>query len=138
MYSFQFHDADGILEVRATGVWTTEMVESYRGDLAIAAEAARKRAGRLMMLFNATDYVVQPQDVATRAQHVERVVLPGDRIAVLISSSLLKLQARRVLAGWDRIELFVSEDSARAWLLAGGGEGHDAADIREPALSKTG
>jgi hypothetical protein len=137
MYSFHFDDADGILEVRATGIWTADAVESYRRDLLIAAERARKRAGKLKMLFNASSYAVQPKDVAQRAQHFERIVIPGDLIAVLINSSLLTLQARRVFAGWDRIELFVSEDSARAWLLAGG-EVPGAADIREPSRSKTG
>jgi len=133
MYSFQFDAADGILGVRVSGIWTATTVEQYRRDLGIEAEAARKRAGKLRLLFNAIGYAVQTQDVARSAQQFDRVVLPGDRVAVVIDTSLLKLQARRVFSGWDRIELFVAEDDARAWLVAD--DELPARDAGEPTQS---
>jgi hypothetical protein len=136
MYSFRFNDADGILEVRASGMWNATTVESYRRDLGIEAAAARRRAGKLKLLFNAVGYAVQPQIVAQSAQQIDRVVLPGDRVAVVIETSLLKLQARRVFAGWDRIELFVAEDAARSWLLSG--DAAAASHASEPARATAG
>lgn len=120
MYKFNFDQDGGILEVRARGVWTPETVMRYRSDLAVEAVAARAQAGRLKLLFNAVEFSVQPQDAADKIQLVERVAIePGDRVAVLLASSLLKLQARRVFEGWSNLDLFVSENAARTWLQAG-------------------
>ena len=120
MYKFNFDQDGGILEVRARGVWTPETVMRYRSDLAVEAVAARAQAGRLKLLFNAVEFSVQPQDAAEKIQLVERVAIePGDSVAVLLASSLLKLQARRVFEGWSNLDLFVSENAARTWLQAG-------------------
>ncbi|MCW3836894.1 hypothetical protein ACFQ1E_11530 [Sphingomonas canadensis] len=119
MYDFRFHITEGILEVRAAGLWTTETVTRYREDLAREAARARVQAGRLKLLFNATQASVQPQATADSLQRLDRVATgANDRVAVVVGASLPLLQARRLLAGWERTELFNSMDAARAWLNA--------------------
>ena len=114
MYEFQYHPAENIMEIRISGLWTPEMVEHYRQD----ALAARHGHGRLKFLVDCRDSLIAPQDSAERMMTLSDSRVPGDRTAVLVASSLAKLQARRVLQGWPETDIFMSENAARMWLDA--------------------
>lgn len=128
MYQFEYCADAGILEVRVRGLWTAETVASYTAALRRQAAAARAHAGRLKLLVNATNAPVQPDEAAQRLNLLREILSePGDRVAVLVASNLVKAQSRTIIEDWTNANIFVSDNAARTWLCA-----HDATLHRLP------
>jgi hypothetical protein len=69
-------------------------------------------------LIDAREAVIQSPASAERIRvGTRQIYLPGDRVAMLVSNSLVKMQLRRVVDGRTH-ELFMSENAAMVWLRA--------------------
>ncbi len=70
------------------------------------------------MLVDLRKSPVQSVETAGRIKAAtSRIYKPGDRIAIVVQSSLVKTQMRQVV-DVTTVELFISIDAAEMWLLA--------------------
>ena len=107
--------------VRATlnGYWDLKTASNFTEDLhkGIAEAAAHADGIPPCLLIDARHQGVQSQDVvATAGMSLIDFKGPRLRVAILVSSTLHKMQATRV-ASLDQQQLFSSEADALAWLL---------------------
>lgn len=107
--------------VRATlhGYWDAGTATDFSRDLdeALVQAASPSASVATRLLIDARDQGVQSQEVV--ASFGSRMIdFKGSRprIALLVSSTLHKMQATRI-ASLDQQELFSSEQKAIAWLL---------------------
>jgi hypothetical protein len=106
------------LRVLGKGQWSPEFIDGHFGRLKQQIDDLRARAGRARVLVNLTEAMIQPADTAERIRHWTALIYrEQDRVAIVLASSLLKSQMRRVSIVADR-ELFLSETNAIAWLTA--------------------
>lgn len=119
MYSLDFEQETGILRVIVFGFFSDEVARQFAHDFPLAVRDARARSNRLLMLMDATQGELMTPAVAAQMKGLEErfVTEPSDRCAVMVGSSLHKLQIRRVF-DTERTQVFVSENAARTWLLA--------------------
>lgn len=77
-------------------------------------------AGRpIRVLINAVDLRPHsPEGKACVQEATSRIYRPGDRVAILVSSSLVKMQMRRALSRGEILNFFISENAAVTWLDA--------------------
>lgn len=108
-----------IVVVRVSGVLTKADFDDYASALRRESGMARRRAGRLMILVDATYGGLLPAETAGAVDALQNELAsePLDRIAILVTSSLQKLQVRRLDAGGKTLP-FLSENAARTWLSA--------------------
>ncbi|MES2754527.1 MAG: hypothetical protein V4659_07675 [Pseudomonadota bacterium] len=118
----QFHielDSDqSIVRTANVTVQTVADVDRYIVALSQMLDRARRNFGRALVLADLRAAPVRSQDVAERL-HAHNLTLyrPGERVALLVESSLLKLQLRRNLVA-DLQNIFMSENAAITWLRA--------------------
>lgn len=108
----------GIIRVLGRGFWTQAHVELHVA--ALRGLIARQRAvgGRVLVLVDLRETLAQDPAIIERlGQAVDGVYREGDRVAVTVASSLLKLQLKLV-ANVASVEFFVSFRAARTWLTA--------------------
>jgi hypothetical protein len=118
MFEFEFDALAGILVVRVLGVWTLPEVQRYGREAAGQFASARAKAGRLRLLIDCSKGHICPQDLVeplARAglQHSRN----DDSAALVVSSSLMKLQVKRMMTDAP-VNMFVSESAAKSWLKA--------------------
>lgn len=108
----------GLIRVLGRGFWTQAHVELH--VTALRGLIARQRAagGRVLVLVDLRETLAQDPAIIERlGQAVDGVYREGDRVAVAVASSLLKLQLKLV-ANVASVEFFVSLRAARTWLTA--------------------
>jgi hypothetical protein len=117
MFQFKIDEKNRIVQVELAGIMSVAEVDQLSKELLEKASTARRKFGSFRLLVDAASCPVQP------AEALSRVVLPGDllkgdddRSAVVVGSTLQKLQATRVLVD-ERVRLFMSTAEAKAWLL---------------------
>jgi hypothetical protein len=109
---------DRYLRVEGKGLWSAAFIDGHFGALKTQIEAMRETHGRARVLVNLCTATIQTPDTADRIRHWTGVIYKEqDRVAIVLASSLLKSQMRRVAIIADR-ELFLSETNALGWLLA--------------------
>ncbi len=76
--------------------------------------------GQQVTLIDATEFIVQPQDIAAMmGAMLADPRLATRRIAIVVTAPLLAMQARRIAAG---NRFFADRAEAMAWLLASEGD----------------
>jgi hypothetical protein len=120
MYGFDFDERTGVLRASATGFWSAEDADRFRDELRVRAVDAKQRSGRLRLLVDGTGSQVQKPEVTNRLATLaaDLIQSPDDRIAVVVGSNLIKMQAERILQS-DGAQAFLSSAEAKAWLLEG-------------------
>lgn len=108
----------GLIRVIGQGQWTTSQVDLHFAALSGLIAERRRSGGAVLVLVDLRDSLVQqPEIVEQIGRAVTRIYDSSDRVAVVVASSLLKLQLKRV-ANVASIEFFVSMNAARTWLTA--------------------
>jgi hypothetical protein len=109
---------DRYLRVTGKGLWSAAFIDSHFGGLQRQVAAMRALHGHARVLVNLCTATIQTPETAERIRHWTGLIYKErDRVAIVLASSLLKSQMRRVTIIADR-ELFLSETNALAWLLA--------------------
>ena len=71
----------------------------------------------IRVLINAVDLKPHsPEGQACVQDATGRIYQAGDKVAVLVSSSLVKMQMRRALSRGEILNFFISESAALTWL----------------------
>ena len=117
-FEFRFDEEQGVLHCKANGFFTVEEVRAFGVAMRRHADIARRAHGYCRLLIDSSDGVVQSNEVIEEFPRFPPMIqCPGDKKAVVVSSSLAKVQARRTFHS-DREQAFVSMTAATAWLMA--------------------
>lgn len=119
MYEFTFDDQEKILQVSVAGFLSNAEASAYFTDQESHSAEARRKYGRLALLVDRTRCAVLPQDISEEVRHRREAAIqtPADRIALVTSSSLVKMQILRTRQS-EQIQVFDRVADAREWLLA--------------------
>jgi hypothetical protein len=116
--SLEIEVRDRYLRVEGKGLWNAAFIDAHFGALQAQVEAMREQHGKARVLVNLCTATIQTAETAERIRHWTGLIYKErDRVAIVLASSLLKSQMRRVAIIADR-ELFLSETNALGWLLA--------------------
>lgn len=108
----------GIVRSEKLALQTVEDIDRYVAALTLVMTGARQRYARALLLADLRDAPIRSQIAAERLrQHNLKLYQPGERAALLVTSSLFKLQLRRNLVP-EYQEIFMSENAAIMWLQA--------------------
>ncbi|WP_343518729.1 hypothetical protein [Sphingomonas sp.] len=106
-----------ILRISQVTVQTVEEVDHYLAVLGEVVRDARLRFGRVRVLADLRNSPVRTQEAAERMRMGNLALYrTGDRVALIVESSLLKMQLRRTLVEYQNI--FLSPNAAETWLTA--------------------
>jgi len=114
---FQISESAGVISIEGRGLFTAEDVASHFRQLGTIISRHHASGQVVRALIDLKGAAIQPMGIATSiAEATNRLYSkPTDRVAILVASSLLKMQLKRIHA--DRpFEIFISEAEARAFL----------------------
>jgi hypothetical protein len=117
MYVIQVDAGHRLLDITTSGFWELPEAASYADELRVYARQLRQSSGRLRAIVNALDSPVQSAAVMAVISEVWNDVLTdkNDRVALMVESSLAKLQAKRLFTS-DNWQAFLSPTAAKTWL----------------------
>lgn len=128
LFAINLTPATCLVEIVLRGFWTVEDFARFETALRAAMHdvmAHGCRMGEQVTLFDLTQYTVQSADVAQgMAGMAGDPTIGSRRIAVILSSALLKMQARRTAPDYG---FFEDRAEALAWLLDGPVDAADTA-----------
>lgn len=108
----------GTVRIHGHGFWSPLIVDAHFTELRLFLVPYRQSATCVRMIVDIRTASVQSLETTERmAVGVRSATLPGDRIAILVSSSLAKAQMRRVI-GTSSHEFFLSSEAATRWVEA--------------------
>lgn len=118
MYILTLDEDERLVRAHISGVLTAMEARRFKAELAQMAVFARNRFGRFRFIADTADAPVQPQEVIENLPTPSQIISdPGDRWAVIVSSTLAKLQANRLLAH-PQAQAFLSASAAETWANA--------------------
>lgn len=117
--TFDVVPLESFIRVTGRGFWTVEEIDAHFAELELALDASRQSLGAATVLVDLRDAPVQTAAVTERlGWWTGRLYQAQDRVAIILASSLLKSQMRRIPMAAKR-ELFLSPMAALTWLTAG-------------------
>lgn len=118
MFNFSFDPSVGVLQVSVAGSWTAAEVERYAREARVQFTDARKTVGNLRLLIDlGAAHVLSQELMDPLAKAGMQYSQPDDRVAMIVGSTLLKLQMRRML-GEAPVPIFLSATEAMSWMLS--------------------
>ena len=116
---FHLDDSTGILRVTTHGEWSENDGRAFGAAFVKAFEAGRERWGVVRVLLDGRDTDGHPPNVNRhyRGLVVDLLVDPLDRLAIVVSNSVIKLDSNRA-STTDQIQAFLSLNAAETWLRA--------------------
>jgi hypothetical protein len=118
-YSLHMETGAGILHSNVVGYWSAQDATDYVADMKRLILECRKRQGYAKLLVDRTVAQVHSQDVTQILAELNAFLAPGDFLAMILSSTLSKMQMGR-LTVHENTRAFSSERDARAWLASNG------------------
>jgi hypothetical protein len=113
-----FDRASGITVVTGVGSWTPAYVDAHFAELRRQVDAQRQLGIAVQVVVDLRDADIQPQGTSERiAANADNSYREGDRVAIVVSSSIAKMHMRRCAAKRN-FELFLSYNAALTWLTA--------------------
>ncbi|ODP38494.1 hypothetical protein [Sphingomonas turrisvirgatae] len=117
LYEIALDERLNVLRVGRVAVQCVEEVDRYLARLGEIVRTLRLRHGKVRVLADLRHAPVRTQEVAERLRLGNQALYrPGDRVALVVESSLLKMQLRRTLT--DNQNIFLSPNAAETWLTA--------------------
>lgn len=109
-------DLAGIVRIDRLTVLTEEQVDDYLRALSDVLESVRRKFGRVRLFADLRNSPVRAQAAAEKLRiGNQELYRPGDKVALLIASSLLKMQLQRNIVP-EYQALFTTVEEAEAWL----------------------
>jgi len=117
-----YDEQTGLIISVSFGLLTVEEIRRSHKEIRSIMGRARAKFGRANYMVDARNSPIQPRDVMAEAERLGSFLEhPSDRMAIVVSSALAKMQSRRALDAQTAYpqngEVFLSEDEARTWLL---------------------
>lgn len=117
LYEIVRDDRLKILRINRVAVQQLADVDRYLAVLGDIVRDARLRFGRVRVLADLRNSPIRTQEAAERMRMGNLALYrTGDRVALIVESSLLKMQLRRTLVEYQNI--FLSPNAAETWLTA--------------------
>ena len=111
----------GIIIVEGRGLWSPEAADDHFEAMAALIRQARTKPHGVRVLIDLRAAAVQTTDTSRSIQDQSELLYePQDWVAIVLSSSLLAMQMRRV-SGAATYRHFNDPCEARSWLLGGSG-----------------
>ena len=109
----------GAISISVAGFFDLPTLRDHFADNAAVVKRWRATGRPIRVLINAVDLKPHsPEGQACVQDATGRIYRPGDRVAILVSSSLVKMQMRRALSHGEILNFFISENAAVTWLDA--------------------
>lgn len=116
-YEIVRDDRLAVIRTRCVGLKLGEEVDRYLAVLEPIVADMRACHGRVRVLADLRNAPIRTQEAADKMRAGNlRLYRAGDRIALIVESSLLKMQLRRTLIASQNI--FVSPNAAETWVTA--------------------
>lgn len=117
LYEIVRDDRVRILRINSVAVQQLADVDRYLAILGDVVRDARLRFGKVRILADLRNSPIRTQEAAERMRTGNLALYrDGDRVALIVESSLLKMQLRRTLVEYQNI--FLSPSAAETWLTA--------------------
>lgn len=109
----------GIIRMMVKGFFDIPTLARHFDENRVMVDRWRSDARPIRVYIDAVDLKPHsPEGQALVQQSTASIYLPGDRVAVCVESSLVRMQMRRALRQGDVIDFFTTEFSALHWLNA--------------------
>jgi hypothetical protein len=113
----------GLIRSWASGFWSIHVMRQFFSAYEAEISAIREAGVPLRVIADVRESAVQSAEVAQFIlDRVTSIYRPGDRVALIVATSMLKAQLRRILPGGVH-EYFLSGDAAEKWAMAHGETG---------------
>jgi hypothetical protein len=117
MFSVHLDRTQRLIRVTLEGFWDTSTIERYVAELLPCIKAAREDYDEVLVLSDARNFPVQAADVVAAFREGGGAFgIPWDRMAVVMTSTLAKMQGARTVSD-PGTQFFTSVEDAEAWLL---------------------
>jgi hypothetical protein len=118
MYTIAYDSKDRIIRMSVAGFWSTQTVDALFAELIPLLAKAKATGHPVLVLSDAREFPIQTAEVgeAFARADLEAAKL-RDRMAVVVGSTLGKLQARRFTG--PKLDFFSTFEEAERWLWAG-------------------
>lgn len=116
-YEIVRDDRLALIRISCTGLRLGDEVDRYLSVLEPIVADMRACHGRVRVLADLRNAPIRTQEAADKMRAGNlRLYRTGDRVALIVESSLLKMQLRRTLVEYQNI--FVSPNAAETWVTA--------------------
>lgn len=116
MFKVDLDDEARLVRCVCDGFFSVAELRDHATRLREAVAQSRRKFGRARVLVLSPNAVVQtPEVVEATQREAWRATEPGDRMAIVLTSSLTKLQAARTFSSAQE-RMFSSEAEAVVWL----------------------
>ncbi|CAN5371162.1 hypothetical protein BH10PSE12_BH10PSE12_30120 [soil metagenome] len=118
-YTIEEELVSGVIRMMVEGFFDIGTLTRHFADSAIYVGRWRLLGRPIRVLIDAKTLLPHsPEGQALVQKSVQRIYAPGDRVAILVSSNLVKMQMRRALSQGEVVNFFVSDVAATTWLMA--------------------
>jgi hypothetical protein len=118
-YTIEENLAEGFVHMVVEGFFDMGTLSRHFADNADFVRRWRAMGRSIRVLIDAANLLPHSAEgQALVQQSTQRIYVPGDRVAVIVSSNLVKMQMRRALSQDQIINFFVSDSAAMTWLMA--------------------
>jgi hypothetical protein len=116
-FEISFDERAGIITAKMRGFWPEATLKAFNDEMAAAVRAATMRVPVVGILGDATEFSVQAVQIAEglAPREANDARRPAGPLAFVVSSVLLKIQAKRVLKN-VQMEVFTDVLTGRQWL----------------------
>jgi hypothetical protein len=109
----------GLIHIMVAGFFDlATLTQHFKAETALV-DRWRTEGRTIRVLIDAVNLLPHSTECQAYIQEATGTIYrEGDRVALQVSSSLVKMQMRRVFAKGDILNFFLSNDAARLWLDA--------------------
>jgi hypothetical protein len=115
-YQLRLSPETGVLHSQVFGYWNVDDAVAYIAAMKTLIVKARLTHGRARLLVDRTRAQVQSHEVAELLRGLNSFLNPDDRLAMIVNSTLAKMQLERVTVHKDTV-VFTSYAKGLAWLM---------------------
>lgn len=126
-YTIDVQNDPPLIRVVMRGFWSIDTFQAYLRDCGAAIETLVARHGRFDTLGDCNDFPIQGPEVSAAFEQLKATSekTPQNRIAIVTSSALGRMQAERIV-GNAHSRIFSSEAAALQWLGLDAPQGRQA------------
>jgi hypothetical protein len=116
-YTIEDARLQGVILIRVEGFFDLPTLRGHFAENAAVVRRWRAADRPIRVLINAVNLKPHsPEGQACVQDATGRIYQPGDRVAILVSSSLVKMQMRRALSRGEILNFFICKNEALTWL----------------------
>lgn len=117
IHSIREDRATGIIHIIIEGFFDLTTLERHFQAEKIVVDRWRSEGRPIKVLIDAVNLLPHSPEGQARVQQATQTIYRAeDKVALQVSSSLVKMQMRRAFTQGDTLNFFLSNDAARMWL----------------------